>query len=41
MMHVPLLFLSEWHEFPSAPCVAGKKLDDSLCLDGVEIVRIA
>ena len=23
MMHVPLVFLSEWREFPSAPCLAG------------------
>ena len=26
MMHVPLLFLSEWREFSSAPCLAGKNL---------------
>ena len=25
MVHAPLLFLSEWLEFPSAPCLAGKK----------------
>jgi len=25
MVHVPLMFLSEWHEFPSASCLAGKK----------------
>ena len=25
MMHVPLMFLSDWREFPSAPCLAGKK----------------
>jgi len=25
MAHVPLMFLSEWCEFPSAPCLAGKK----------------
>ena len=25
MVHVPLMFLSEWREFPSAPCPAGKK----------------
>jgi len=25
MMHVPLIFLSEWREFPSAPCLAEKK----------------
>ena len=23
MVHVPLMFLSEWREFPSAPCIAG------------------
>jgi len=26
MVHVPVMFLSEWREFPSAPCLAGKKL---------------
>ena len=25
MVHVPLMFVSEWREFPSAPCLAGKK----------------
>jgi len=25
MMHVPPMFLSEWREFPSAPCLAKKK----------------
>jgi len=25
MVHVSLVFLSEWREFPSAPCLAGKK----------------
>jgi len=25
MVHVPLMFLSEQREFPSAPCLAGKK----------------
>jgi len=25
MVHVPLMFLSEWREFPSAPCLAGKR----------------
>ena len=25
MVHVHLMFLSEWREFPSAPCFAGKK----------------
>jgi hypothetical protein len=34
------MFLSEWHEFPSVPCFAGKKLDDSLRLDVVEITRV-
>ena len=33
-----LMFLSEWREFPSAPC--GKKLDDSSRLDVVEIARV-
>jgi hypothetical protein len=35
------MFLSEWREFPSAPCLAGKKkLDDSSRLDDVEIARV-
>jgi len=35
------MFLSEWREFPSAPCLAGKKkLDDSSRLDVVEITRV-
>jgi len=29
MVHVPLMFLSEWHELPSVPCLAGKKLDNN------------
>jgi len=33
------MFLSEWREFPSAPCLTGKKLDDSSRLDVVEIAR--
>jgi len=34
-------FLSEWREFPSASCPAGKKkLDDSSRLDVVEITRV-
>jgi len=42
MVHVPLLILSEWCAFPSAPCLAGKKkLDDSSRLDVAEIVRVA
>jgi len=41
MVHVPLIFLSEWHEFPLAPCLAGKKkLDDSSHLRVVEIARV-
>jgi len=37
------MFLSEWREFPSAPCLAGggEKLDDSLHLDVVEIARVS
>ena len=39
-MHVPLIFLSEWREFPSAPCLAGKKKRDDISrLDVVEIAR--
>jgi len=36
-----LMFLSEWREFPSAPCLAGGggKLDSSR-LDVVEIARV-
>jgi len=35
------MFLSEWREFASAPCLAGeKKLDDSSRLDDVEIARM-
>jgi hypothetical protein len=41
MMHVPLMVLSEWRKFPSAPCLARKKLHDSSRLDGVEIARVA
>ena len=34
--------VSEWREFPSAPCLAGKKkVDDSSLLDVVEIARVA
>jgi len=36
-----LMFLSELREFPSAPCLAGKKkLVDSSRLDVVEIARV-
>ena len=41
MLHVPLMFLSEWREFPSAPCLAEKKLYDSSRLHVVEIARVA
>jgi len=35
------MFLSEWREFPSAPCLAGKKkLDDSSRLNVVEFARV-
>ena len=39
---IPLMFLSEWREFPSAPCLAeNKKLDDSSQLGVVEIARVS
>jgi len=35
------MLLSEWREFPSAPCPGGGGgLDDSSCLDVVEIARV-
>jgi len=34
-----LMILSEWLEFPSAPCLAGINIDDSSRLD-VEIARV-
>ena len=35
------MFLSEWREFPSAPCLAGGgRLDDGSRLDVVEIARV-
>ena len=35
------MFLSEWREFPSAPClVGGEELDDSSRFDAVEIARV-
>jgi hypothetical protein len=36
------MFLSEWREFPSAPCLAGVggELDDSSHLNVVETARI-
>jgi len=41
MVHFPLIFLSEWCEFTSAPCLAEKKSDESSRLDIVEISRVA
>ena len=36
------VFLSEWREFPSAPCFAGeRKLDDSSVHHVVEIAHVA
>jgi len=35
------MFLSEWREFPSAPCLAEKSLDDSSRLHVVEIARVS
>jgi len=34
------MFLTEWREFPSAPCLAGKKIDDNSRLDVVEITHV-
>ena len=42
MVHVPLMFLSEWCEFSSVPFLAEKKtnkLNDSRHLHVVEIAR--
>jgi len=41
MVHVSVVFLSEWRDFPLAPCLSGKKLDGSSRLDVVEIARVA
>jgi len=42
VVHVHLMFLSEWREFLLAPYLAGKKeLDESSHLDVVEIARVA
>jgi len=42
MVHVPLMFPSEWREFLSAHCLAEKKnLDDSSRLDVVGTARVA
>ena len=34
------MFMSEWHEFPSAPCLAGNKFGDISRLDVFEILRV-
>ena len=34
------MFLSEWREFHSVPCLAKKKLDEISRLDVVEIARV-
>ena len=36
------MFLSQWREFPSRPCLVGKKkkLDDSSRLDVAEMARV-
>jgi hypothetical protein len=41
MVHVPVMFLAAWRDFPSVPCLAGKKLDDSSRLIVVEIARVS
>jgi hypothetical protein len=40
-VHAPLISVAEWREFPSAPCLEGKKFNDSSRLDVFEIVRVA
>jgi len=41
MVHVTLLFLSKWREFPSVFCLAGKKkLNVSSRLNVIEIVLV-
>jgi hypothetical protein len=40
-VRVPLMFLSQWREYPSAPYLEGKKkLDDSSRFYVVEIARV-
>ena len=41
MVHVPLMFMSEWLEFTLVPCRGKKKVDGSSRLHVVEIARIA
>jgi len=38
---VPLMFLSEWCEFPSVPCLAGRKTWRKLAFHVVEIAHVA
>ena len=40
MVHIPLMFLSEWREFSSKSCFAEKKKLDSSRLDVIEIARV-
>ena len=42
MVHVSLMFISEWRDFRSAPCLAGeKKFHESSRLKVVEIARVS
>ena len=41
MVHVPLMFLSEWRDVLRRLALQEKKPDDSSRLDVVEIARIA
>jgi len=41
MLHVLLMFLSEWREFPPALAFQKKKFHDSTRLHVVEIARVA
>jgi len=41
MVHVPVMFLSEWREFPYGVLFCRKKNLDSSRLDVVEIARVA
>ena len=40
MVHVTLIFLSEWREFLSSPGLGGKILDDMSRLNVVEIALV-
>jgi hypothetical protein len=42
MGHVSLMFMSEWHEYPSAPfSVENKQFHDNSRLHIVKILRVA